>query len=95
MHQTSRVRNIPYQPLLLMFSIDQFYRERYLQASRDQEQLRKKILSQAEEEVEEIQNQKRQLERRVSDGEFLLLSCGNSSIISRVQYLLSSSLFCL
>lgn len=46
-------------------STESFYRERYLQKSKEQEQLRKKLQSRAEEEIEELSNQKRTLERRV------------------------------
>ena len=46
--------------------LDSFYRERYIQASREHEQLRKKLQSQAEQEIEQLTNQKRILERKVS-----------------------------
>ncbi|XP_015760291.1 PREDICTED: unconventional myosin-XVIIIa-like [Acropora digitifera] len=46
---------------------ESFYRERYLQKSKEQEQLRKKLQSRAEEEIEELSNQKRTLERRLTE----------------------------
>ena len=52
-------------------STESFYRERYLQKSKEQEQLRKKLQSRAEEEIEELSNQKRTLERRVKKLSFL------------------------
>ena len=52
-------------------STESFYRERYLQKSKEQEQLRKKLQNRAEEEIEELSNQKRTLERRVKKLSFL------------------------
>ena len=46
-------------------SSESFYRERYIQASKEHEHLRKKLQSQAEQEIEELSNQKRTLERKV------------------------------
>ena len=62
---------------VFVFLVESFYRERYIQKSKEQEQLRKKLQSQAEQEIEELSNQKRTLERKV--GPFLL---------NLVQYLL-------
>ena len=50
----------------LCLAADSFYRERYIQASRQHEQLRRKLQNQAEQDVELVSNQKRQLERKVS-----------------------------
>ncbi|XP_048583145.1 unconventional myosin-XVIIIa-like isoform X2 [Nematostella vectensis] len=46
---------------------EEYYRERYLQASREHEQLRKKLQSQAEKEMEEVLNQKRIVERKLAE----------------------------
>ena len=48
-----------------LLSSESFYRERYIQASKEHEHLRKKLESQAEQEIEELSNQKRTLERKV------------------------------
>lgn len=50
---------------VFVFLVESFYRERYIQKSKEQEQLRKKLQSQAEQEIEELSNQKRTLERKV------------------------------
>ena len=46
--------------------VESFYRERYIQASKEHEQLRKKLQSQAEQEIEQLTSQKRLLERKVN-----------------------------
>lgn len=46
---------------------ESFYRERYIQKSKEQDQLRKKLQNQAEEEIEELSNQKRTLERKLTE----------------------------
>ena len=51
--------------LCSVLNTESFYRERYIQASKEHEQLRKKLQSQAEQEIEQLTNQKRLLERKV------------------------------
>lgn len=53
------------QEFYFRLSSESFYRERYIQASKEHEHLRKKLESQAEQEIEELSNQKRTLERKV------------------------------
>ena len=52
--------------LCSVLTTESFYRERYIQASKEHEQLRKKLQSQAEQEIEQLTNQKRLLERKVN-----------------------------
>ena len=63
---------------VFVFLVESFYRERYIQKSKEQEQLRKKLQSQAEQEIEELSNQKRTLERKVGP---LLLSLAEYPLI--------------
>ena len=56
-----------------VFCLESFYRERYIQKSKEQDQLRKKLQNQAEEEIEELSNQKRTLERKVKKLFFLII----------------------
>ena len=56
---------------------ESFYRERYIQASKEHEQLRKKLQSQAEQEIEQLTSQKRLLERKV-----------NTTIITRLAHVI-------
>ena len=58
-------------------SSESFYRERYIQASKEHEHLRKKLESQAEQEIEELSNQKRTLERKVRQS---YIASGRSSV---------------
>ncbi|XP_031549200.1 unconventional myosin-XVIIIa-like [Actinia tenebrosa] len=46
---------------------DTFYRDRYIQASRQHEELRRKIQGESEQEIEDLTNQKRHLERKLTD----------------------------
>ena len=50
----------------MFVAAESFYRERYIQASKEHEQLRKKLQSQAEQEIEQLTSQKRLLERKVN-----------------------------
>lgn len=51
--------------------LDTFYRDRYIQASRQHEELRRKIQGESEQEIEEMNNQKRQLERKVNKNRYI------------------------